>query len=353
MEVGMGIHGEPGLEHRDVPTADGLAELLVDALLEERPPDGVRAVVLLNGLGSVKYEEMFVLYGNIAARLDVAGVTIVEPEVGELVTSFDMAGVSLTLAWLDDELEQLWAAPCSTPAHSKGAVRSLRLPKGPDEQIVASLGEPQRPELTPGSAESQAIAAEIVVAADVVASMLAEHAEELGRVDAVAGDGDHGIGMQRGSAAAAKAVRELEGAGAGTTLIVAGDAWSDRAGGTSGALWGIALRALGEAIGDETVPSPETIAEGLADARDGIVKFGKAKLGDKTMLDVLIPVVEAAQAGRWDELPDLADEYAQATADLLPKIGRARPHAEKSIGTPDAGALSLALVIRTVVEARA
>ena len=128
MSVGMGIHGEPGFDETDVPTADGLAELLVNSLLAERP-DGVapvdgppRAVVLLNGLGSVKYEELFVLYGNVSSRLERAGVAIVEPEVGEMVTSFDMAGVSLTLSWLDDELEQLWRAPASAPAFAKGAV---------------------------------------------------------------------------------------------------------------------------------------------------------------------------------------------------------------------------------------
>ncbi len=122
MSLGMGIHGEPGFDETDVPTADGLAQLLVDSLLAERPDGAERAVVLLNGLGSVKYEELFVLYGNVSKRLADAGVTIVEPEVGEMVTSFDMAGVSLTLAWLDDELEQLWAAPASAPAFRKGAV---------------------------------------------------------------------------------------------------------------------------------------------------------------------------------------------------------------------------------------
>ena len=63
------------------------------------------------------------------------------------------------------------------------------------------------------------------------------------------------------------------------------------------------------------------------------------------MLDVLVPVVEAAQAGRWSELVGVADAAAASTSELLPKIGRARPHAEKSLGTPDAGAVSLALVI--------
>jgi D-erythrulose 4-kinase len=345
MELGMGIHGEPGFDETDVPTADGLAQLLVDSLLAERPDGAERAVVILNGLGSVKYEELFVLYGNVSKRLSDAGVTIVEPEVGELVTSFDMAGVSLTLAWLDDELEQLWAAPAYTPAFRKGTVDASASSTAPlpDEQSTGITFEP-------GTPESQALASRLVGALSAVADALAAHAEELGRIDAVAGDGDHGIGMQRGSAAAASAVAELSQAGAGTTLRVAGDAWSDRAGGTSGALWGIALRALADAVGDESVPDGPTIAAGIAAARDGIVRFGKAEVGDKTMLDVLVPIVEAAEAGRWSELVDVADAAAASTAELLPRIGRARPHAEKSLGTPDAGAVSLALIIRTVME---
>ena len=174
-----------------------------------------------------------------------------------MVTSFDMAGVSLTLAWLDDELEQLWAAPAYAPAFRKGAVDaapSVRRPSSPIPRDADGLT------FTPGTPESQAVASRIVGALAAVAAALDEHADELGRIDAVAGDGDHGIGMQRGSAAAASAVAELSRGRRGTTLRVAGDAWSDRAGGTSGALWGIALRALGDAIGDETAPDGATIA---------------------------------------------------------------------------------------------
>jgi D-erythrulose 4-kinase len=125
MALGLGIHGEPGIDETDVPTADGLAELLVAGLLAEVPDDigparGARAVAILNGLGAVKYEELFVVYRTVAALLAEAGVEVVEPEVGELVTSFDMAGVSLTLFWLDEELERLWAAPADAPGFRKG-----------------------------------------------------------------------------------------------------------------------------------------------------------------------------------------------------------------------------------------
>ena len=88
MAVGMGIHGEPGIDETDVPTADGLASLFVESLLAELP-DGIesaagnRVGVILNGLGSVKYEELFVVYRRIAALLAEAGLEVIDPEVGD------------------------------------------------------------------------------------------------------------------------------------------------------------------------------------------------------------------------------------------------------------------------------
>ena len=126
MAVGLGIHGEPGIDETDVPTADELAELFVSRLLQEVPEgvevSGARVVPILNGLGSVKYEELFVVYRSVDRLLRAAGVEVVDPEVGEFCTSFDMAGCSLTLLWLDDELERLWTAPADTPAFRRGSV---------------------------------------------------------------------------------------------------------------------------------------------------------------------------------------------------------------------------------------
>ena len=90
MDFGLGIHGEPGISSATWMPARKLASSLVDAVLAERP-DGVsgRAAVLLNGLGATKYEELFVLWGEVTGLLEGAGVTLVQPEVGELVTSLD------------------------------------------------------------------------------------------------------------------------------------------------------------------------------------------------------------------------------------------------------------------------
>ncbi len=117
MEIGLGIHGEPGVGTSEMLPADELAELMVEKVLSDPPEDaGERAAVLLNGLGSTKYEELFVLYREVEDRLRSEGIEIHHPFVDEMVTSLDMAGCSLSLMWLDDELQQLHDAPASTPA---------------------------------------------------------------------------------------------------------------------------------------------------------------------------------------------------------------------------------------------
>ncbi|NSC23262.1 D-erythrulose kinase, partial [Streptomyces albus subsp. chlorinus] len=120
--LGLGIHGEPGVSESALTTAEDLARTLVEGLLAERPAEAAgsdRVAVLLNGLGATKYEELYVLWAAVARLLTEAGLELVRPEVGELVTSLDMAGCSLTVTWLDDELERLWLAPADTPAYRR------------------------------------------------------------------------------------------------------------------------------------------------------------------------------------------------------------------------------------------
>jgi dihydroxyacetone kinase len=354
----MGIHGEPGISEGAVPSADELAQTLVSSLLNELPDgitqaSGQRVAVILNGLGSIKYEELFVLYRRIAQLLDAAGLTVVEPEVGELVTSFDMAGLSLTLCWLDAELEAFWCAPTLTPAYRKGSLHIAQ------QEIEDAAQFTEQQVIPPASAKSRRSAHCVMQALEAMQRVVVEQADELGRIDAVAGDGDHGIGMQRGIIAAVGKAREALAlnAGVGTLLRFAADAWADEAGGTSGAIWGVLLTALGTSLGDRLEPDAISVADGIGRASDGIRHFGKAQVGDKTMVDVLVPfsaaLSEAAGQGlelhqAWRIAAQVASAAATATAQLRPRIGRARPLAEKSLGTPDAGAVSLALIINAI-----
>lgn len=359
MAVGMGIHGEPGIEEQPMPTARELAHLFVRRLLDGRTEQlpagrGARAGLILNGLGSVKSEELFVTYSTVADLLEESGIEIVEPEVGEFATSFEMAGASLTLFWLDDELEAAWRAPVYTAAFRKGLIDRPAETAPGDEGASASEAE-----IPWSSEESRASVVVVVDAVEAIKTSIDSNVGELGRLDSVAGDGDHGIGMQRGATAAARAAGDAaaRGAGAGTVLVLAGDAWADRAGGTSGALWGAALRAMGTSLGDTDAPTAAGCAAAVTAAQEAIARFGKARLGDKTMVDALVPFTEslgrrvedgASLAEAWQKAAEDAADAARRTADLVPKIGRARPHIEKSLGSPDPGAVSLALAVTAV-----
>ena len=353
MAIGLGIHGEPGVGETGIPTADELAELLVSRLLEEVPDGisvpGARVVPILNGLGSLKYEEMFVVYRRIAGLLEEAGAVIVDPHVGEYCTSFDMAGTSLTLFWLDDELERLWDTPVDAPAYRRGSVVAAA------QADAAEIAETDDV-IVPGDAGSQAVAQTVRRALQVITDTIDANAAELGRIDSIAGDGDHGIGMQRGSHAALAAGIDavFAGAGAQTALARAADAWADKAGGTSGALWGLILNALATRLGDAGRPDAAAVAAGVADGVRQVQAYGKAEVGDKTMVDALVPFTEALTASvdggarladAWTTAAASATRAADATADLLPRMGRARTHGEHAIGTPDPGAISFALIV--------
>jgi len=354
MGVGLGIHGEPGIHDAPVVPARDLARLLVDGILAERPDgDGDRVGVIVNGLGTSKYEELFLLWNEVRPLLDAAGLTAVDVEVGELVTSLDMGGCSLTLMWLDDELEAMWRADAYTPGYRKqaGALAQLR----PATFGAASAEDAAAPE---PSAAGSALAALVAGGLHTLQRTLREHEAELGRIDAVAGDGDHGRGMVKGADAAITAIDALVDAGPGWTLRAAGRAWAAAAGGTSGVLWGAGLEAAGDALTDTRDEyAPDAIVEAVAAFADAILDLGRAEPGDKTLVDALVPFRDVLTAqiatGRsaraaWQEAARAATAAAAETAALRPRKGRARPLAEKSVGTPDAGATSFALIVEAL-----
>jgi dihydroxyacetone kinase-like protein len=116
MEMGIGIHGEPGSERGKLETADEIADRMVDAIVPElRLAAADDVVVLVNGLGATPLEELYLLYRRTRARLDDLGVRIQRVMIGEYVTSLEMAGASLSILKLDDEIRPLIDAPATSP----------------------------------------------------------------------------------------------------------------------------------------------------------------------------------------------------------------------------------------------
>jgi dihydroxyacetone kinase-like protein len=117
IEVGIGIHGEPGRRRIPLPPAREIAELLVTPVLDDLDFTGGGGVLaFVNGMGGTPLIELYLMFGEVARLLEKAGVTVQRSLVGSYITSLDMAGCSLTLLKLDEETRRLWDAPVLTPA---------------------------------------------------------------------------------------------------------------------------------------------------------------------------------------------------------------------------------------------
>jgi dihydroxyacetone kinase-like protein len=116
MEIGMGIHGEPGINRTKILKADEMVERVLRIILADLPCQrGDEVSVLINGLGATPKEELYIIYRRAAQILKAEGIRIYHPYIGEFATSMEMAGVSITLLRLDDELRRFLSKPANTP----------------------------------------------------------------------------------------------------------------------------------------------------------------------------------------------------------------------------------------------
>jgi len=117
MEIGIGIHGEPGRERRKLASADEITEALLTPILDDLPfGSGDRVLAFVNGMGGTPLVELYIVYRKVAELCEARGVTIERNLIGNYITSLEMAGCSVTLLKLDDEMVRLWDAPVKTPA---------------------------------------------------------------------------------------------------------------------------------------------------------------------------------------------------------------------------------------------
>ena len=183
-----------------------------------------------------------------------------------------------------------------------------------------------------------------------------EHESELGQLDSVAGDGDHGSGMVRGFTASCSAITGLEEADS-ALITAAGTAFADAAGGASGALWGVFVQTIGKALVEGAI-TPSRVVVALRSGEAEIERIGKSKPGDKTMLDTLVPFLDelhgrvsggSTLSEAWTGALVVAREATEATSKMVAKRGRSAVLGERSLGTVDPGARSLLCVLEAVL----
>ncbi|MET9827836.1 dihydroxyacetone kinase subunit DhaL [Streptomyces sp. NPDC006385] len=184
----------------------------------------------------------------------------------------------------------------------------------------------------------------------VTAAAVDREAERLTALDSPIGDADHGSNLQRGFHAVTTVLEKEAPQTPGAILTLAGRQLISTVGGASGPLYGTLLRRTGKALGDAGEVSEEQFAQALRAGVDAVMTLGGAAPGDKTMIDALVPAVDALGEG-FAAARAAAEEGALATTPLQARKGRASYLGERSIGHQDPGATSSALLIAGLAEA--
>jgi dihydroxyacetone kinase-like protein len=175
--------------------------------------------------------------------------------------------------------------------------------------------------------------------------------------DRALGDGDHGIGMERGMNAVKEALVGKDFPSAGKVFVAVGTAMMSSMGGASGAIFGTLFRSGGKAVGEATSFASAELAALLREGTDQVMARGGAKPGDKTMVDALVPAAE--RAAEVAELPidealaavaAAAAEGREASKDMVATMGRAKTLGENSLGKPDAGAVSVSIICAAMAD---
>lgn len=187
------------------------------------------------------------------------------------------------------------------------------------------------------------------------ARVISDHRDELVRLDREIGDGDHGENMKRGFTALVSKLDSATPDSPGGVLKLAASTLISTVGGAAGPLYGTAFLRAAAAVGDAPELDPPLVAKALQAALEGVVARGKAVMGDKTMVDALIPAVAAAEsvamtgdvASVLSAAAEAADQGAESTVPLVARKGRASYLGERSAGHLDPGARSTALLLRT------
>lgn len=340
IELGLGIHGEAGVRRGPLQPADELVAEMLQAIVSDRGlVRGDRVALLVNGLGATPPMELSIVARAALADLAGRGIAVERAWAGNFLTALDMPGCSLSLLKLDDERIALLDAPAQAPAWPGGG----RI--GPKRRIRAPEPAPAARDDTPPSP----LAPALQEAGRVVADALVKAEPHLTDLDSRAGDGDLGASMVR-AAEAIRALPDTAWADPSRALASVGDALRRAIGGSSGPFYATALLRASRRLAGDPAPAPAAWAEAFTAAVQAIAELGGARPGDRTMLDALHPATEAFSAAvatgktpaeAWGVCVAAAAAGTDATARMLPRLGRASYLGERAIGLPDAGAAAV------------
>lgn len=364
MEYGVGIHGEPGIQRENIPSADELAKRMTDALVTElNVTQGEEVTVLVNGFGSTPLQELYLFNYAVAKVLHEKNIRIYRSFAGNYMTSIDMLGASLTFMKMNAELKELLDQESEAPAFSvKGHVPEIVL----EEETTKCKKEEdliEEPYKACAKVSNEKVTLEnIVYMVDSMSHCIIKNEVPFCELDSHAGDGDFGMSVAKGFRQLKKEWKELtkeHTSSIGEFLQACSMVIMEHCGGASGPIWGSAFRAAGKMTDGKTELTIFEFADMMQAAVAGIQKTGEysfgrgAVVGDKTLIDALVPCADTwiVCADKKETFQYTFTQAAQAavqgakdTEAIAARMGRAGTVGDRSIGYPDAGAYALGVI---------
>ncbi|MED1112182.1 dihydroxyacetone kinase subunit DhaK [Bacillus paramycoides] len=369
MEYGVGIHGEPGIKREKMMSADELANRMTNDLIKDLGvKDGEEIALLVNGFGGTPLQELYLFNNAVTRELAARNIKINRVFVGNYMTSIDMAGMSLTVMKLDDELKALLSKECNTPAFKvDGPVESV--------EYVNVLEDVEEKEVSfeLETAEEHAVIKDNVITlnnmiylVDKMSDIIIKNEVPFCELDTHAGDGDFGMSVAKGFKQLKRewsSILEQENVTIGSFLDGCSMIIMEHCGGASGPIWGGAFRAASKAAGEKRELTVGEFAEMLQAALHGIQSIGErsfgrgAVVGDKTLVDALAPCVDswidsssngADVKTAFEKGAEAAVKGAEYTKEIVARMGRAGTVGERSLGYPDAGAHALGVIFTEI-----
>jgi len=354
MELGLGIHGEPGVTRTKLQPADRLTETLLTRILKDRNFGAQKRIaVLINNLGATTEMELAIVARHATLFLDRSGFTVERLYAGTFLSSLDMAGISISVLDLNDEWLCWLDAPTTAPAWPNAAKqrpRPVNLQSAPRAGANIAFTARENPESHLGKNVERAIKA--------ACEALFQAEPQLTELDRITGDGDLGASMKRASIAIKEAIPSYPLNDISATLKALSRTLRHELGGSSGPLYGVLFLRAGNVLENSGRIGLAEWANAFDEGCRAISELGGAKPGDRTMLDAFDPFLKTlreAGTGTTREAllaaVDKAQRGAEATAQMKPRLGRSSYLQDRVLGHPDPGAIAVAIWLRAVADA--
>ena len=356
VELGLGIHGEPGVRRIPIASADELTDQLLRQILSNmRLSRTDRIALLINNLGATTGMELALVARRALAVLSLHGLFVERLYAGTFLSSLDMAGVSISLLRLDEERLKWLDAATAAPAWPNVTRQS---PGALDHRIIDSADMTQLTPAYPPPQTDFGRKAELAIRA--ACNALLEAQTRLTEMDQAVGDGDLGHNLAR----AARSLQELLPAAVpldhpAALLRELGLKLQNVMGGSSGPLYGVLFLKAGNSLEGSSAGDAKAWATAVVEGCEALSDLGGARLGDRTMLDALIPFARAFADGiatglaHKDSLRSslqAAESEAAHTSQMAARRGRSSYLGDRAIGHPDPGAMAVVIWLTALVS---